>query len=249
MTKWIKDWFGSEYYCMLYKHRDSDEAEKFLNNLIALLRLSPDSKILDCGCGKGRHSIHLSKKGFRVTGIDISEKNISDARLTASVQKKKDKNKNLSFRVHDMRNLFKADYYDAALNLFTSFGYFDEDSENEKEIKSIAAALKKNGWLVLDFMNTEKEIKGLIPSEKLFMGGIGFEVKRFVKNNCIIKEISVSDKGKKYLFSEKVKTYKRTELENFFNQNNLEVVHLLGDYQLNPFNETTSKRLIIIGKK
>jgi len=48
---------------------------------------------------------------------------------------------------------------------------------------------------------------------------------------------------------EKVKAYKQAELENFFTQNKLEVVHLLGDYQMNPFDEKKSERLILIGKK
>lgn len=241
MTNWIQDWFGSEYYCMLYKHRDAEEAKLFLNNLIALLKLSPGEKILDCGCGRGRHSVCLSKKGFQVTGIDISEKNISDA--------KQEENENLSFRIHDMRNILYENHYDAALNLFTSFGYFENDSENNKVIQSTACSLKKNGWLVLDYMNAEKEMKELIPSEKIVMRGITFQTRRFVENNFIIKEISVSDSEKKCSFRERVKTYKRSELENFFSENKLEVVHLLGDYHLNPFDQSTSKRLIIIGRK
>ena len=241
MTGQIEDWFSSDYYSLLYQHRDCEEAKLFIDNLIALLKIPSGSSILDCGCGKGRHSIYLSEKGFEVTGIDISKKNIADA--------KKEVKENLSFHVHDMRNLFRKNRYDAALNLFTSFGYFENDSENNKAIKSICGALKKNGWFVLDFMNVEKEIKELIPAEKLMIDGINFEVTRFTENNFIVKEIFVSDKGKKYLFRERVKTYKRAALENFFNQNKLKAVHLFGNYHLNPFHETTSKRLIIIGRK
>lgn len=255
MTRWIEDWFGSDYYCMLYKHRGLDEAKLFLDNLVSLLHLPVQSKILDCGCGKGRHSIYLAEKGFEVTGIDISEKNIAAASLTKikstveAGQIKKQEKKNLNFYTHDMRNLFRLNYYDVALSLFTSFGYFQEDSENNKAIKSIASSLKKNGWFVLDFMNAEKEIKKIVAEEVFQMSEINFKVKRFIEGDFIIKEISVTDNEKIYSFSERVKTYTRKYLENFFIQNKLEVVHLFGDYTLTSFNEITSERLILIGRK
>lgn len=241
MTKWMGDWFGSEYYSLLYKHRDCDEAKLFLDNLFAFLKIPSNMSILDCGCGKGRHSIYLNEKGFDVTGIDISEKSILEA--------KKSEKENLIFYVHDMRNLFRINYYDVALNLFTSFGYFENDHENDKAIKSIASALKKNGWFVLDFMNAAKEIKGLIPQEKCKIEDVTFEIKRYTDQNFIIKEIIVSDNGTTYSYREKVKSYRRKDLEIFFLQNKLEIVHLFGDYNLSPFHEETSERLILIGKK
>jgi len=241
MTNWIQDWFGSDYYCMLYKHRDAEEAKLFLDNLIALLKLSPGEKILDCGCGRGRHSVYLAKKGFDVTGIDISEKNISEA--------KKSEKKKLAFYIHDKRNPFRISYYDAALSLFTSFGYFESDDENNKAMQSMTSSLKKGGWLVLDFMNSSKEIKELVPNEKTEYNRIKFEMKRKKHKGCILKEILVNDSGKTFSYFEKVKAYSQKDLENFFIQNGLEVIHLLGDYHLNKFSEAKSERLILIGKK
>ncbi len=241
MTRWIEDWFGSEYYALLYKHRDCEEAKLFLDNLISLLKLPAKSKILDCGCGRGRHSIYLCEKGFDVTGIDLSEKNIQSV--------KDSERKNLAFYTYDIREIFRINYYDVSLSLFTSFGYFENDYENNKMIKSISSSLKKGGLFVLDFMNANKKRQELVCDETTNADGINFSIKRFTENNFIIKEISVSDKDKNYLFIEKVKAYKQAELENFFTQNKLEVVHLLGDYQMNPFDGKKSERLILIGKK
>lgn len=241
MTQWIEDWFGSEYYSLLYKHRDCGEAKLFLDNLFAFLKIPSRSSVLDCGCGKGRHSVYLNEKGFKVTGIDISEKSILEA--------KKNERENLTFYVHDMRNLFRINYYDVALNLFTSFGYFEKDHENDKAIKSIASAIKKQGWFVLDFMNAEREIKGLIPEEKCQLNRIDFKIKRYTEKNFIIKEIMVTDKGKTYPYRECVKAYDQKDLEAFFIQNKMEIVHLFGDYNLAPFNKTMSERLILIGRK
>jgi SAM-dependent methyltransferase len=241
MTAWIEDWFGSKYYSMLYKHRDCNEAKLLIDNIIKLLNIPPNSRIMDCGCGKGRHSFYLNEKGFDVTGLDISEPNIMES-------KKKEKN-NLAFFTHDMRNLFRINYYDVALSLFTSFGYFDKDSENNKVIKSTSGALKTNGWFVLDFMNVEKEAQNLPPEEKTEIDGATFNIKRSIRNNCIVKEIHIADNSKIFSFRENVKAYKRKDLEDFFIKNKLEVVYLFGNYDLDPFNESTSERLILIGKK
>ena len=241
MTAWIEDWFGSEYYALLYKHRDCDEAKLFLDNLISFLNLPSSSKILDCGCGRGRHSIYLSEKGFVVTGIDLSEKNIQ------SIQKAE--TKNLTFYTHDIRNLFRINYYDVVLNLFTSFGYFERDTENNKAIKSMSSSLKKDGLLVLDYLNVRKGIQNLVPESSFTCDNIQFSIKRFIEGNSIVKEIEVTDKGKKHLFAEKVRAYDKSELEKLFEANKLKVVHLLGDYELNPFDEKKSERLILIARK
>ena len=241
MTKWIEDWFGSDYYSLLYKHRDEKEAEQFLSNLITFLKIPSGSSILDCGCGRGRHAVYLSKRGFEVTGLDISEKSILCA--------KKHEHKNLAFHKHDLRDPFKINHYDIALNLFTSFGYFENESDNHLVIKTISSSLKKEGWFVLDFMNAEKEIKELVPDQKCKTESVSYNVKRFLQKNCIVKEISVTDKGMTHLFRERVQAYKQTDLENFFHQNQLEVVHLLGNYNLSSFDKTGSERLILIGRK
>ena len=105
--EWFKNWFNSPYYHILYKERDSYEAEYFIDNLIIYLKIAENSKIIDIACGKGRHSIYLEQKKMKVTGIDLSQKSINHA--------KKFENDNLFFFKHDMRKEFK-DIYDAALN-------------------------------------------------------------------------------------------------------------------------------------
>ena len=240
MTKWIEDWFGSDYYSLLYRHRDEEEAKQFIDNLIGFLNIPSGSNILDCGCGRGRHSVHLSKRDFEGTGLDISKKSISCA--------KKQEKKNLTFHEHDLRNIFKTNHYDAALSLFTSFGYFENESDNDKVIKTISSSLKKHGWFVLDFMNAEKEIKELVANQQCKADNVLYDVQRSLQNNCIVKEITVTDKGEKQFFREQVKAYKQSDLENFFGKNHLEIVHLLGDYSLSSFDKIKSERLILIGR-
>ncbi len=67
---WYKDWFNSDYYHLLYQHRDEDEATRFITKLIEYLKPAAGSTMLDVACGKGRHSKALAEMGYDVTGMD-----------------------------------------------------------------------------------------------------------------------------------------------------------------------------------
>src|SRR5437763_1474337 len=92
---WYEEWFGTKYYKLLYRNRSEAEAQIFLDMLIGYLHLPKGSRILDLGCGRGRHSIYLASKGYNVTGIDIVPSNINYASLYEAP--------NLRFIEHDMR--------------------------------------------------------------------------------------------------------------------------------------------------
>ena len=83
-TEWYLDWFNSPFYHLLYKERDLSEATYFMNNLINKLQIDKNSSILDLACGRGRYSLYLSNIGHKVTGIDISKENISEAKKNES---------------------------------------------------------------------------------------------------------------------------------------------------------------------
>lgn len=240
MADWIESWFGSEYYEQLYKHRNKEEAALFLGKLIPYLKLNHPAKILDCGCGKGRHSLFLAAMGFEVTGIDLCRNNI--------LELKKHESQNIKFFIHDARNIFRVNYYDIALCLFTSFGYYEADSENNKVLRTLFYALKRKGILVLDYMNTTREIDNIIPYSEFSCGNVLFSIKRSYSGNRIHKQIEINDNGKKY-FSESVRTYSKHELLNLLYANHFKVVDLFGDYELNPYDEHKSQRMIFIAEK
>ena len=238
---WFEDWFDSPYYHLLYKSRNYPEAESFIDNLLAVLKPTKDSKFLDLGCGKGRHSIYLNKKGFDATGIDLALNSINCA--------KQSENDHLHFYVHDMRKLFRTNYFDVVLNLFTSFGYFENNRDDSATINAVYKSLKPEGIFVLDFMNAKKVIKILPMQEVKTIEGIEFRINKSVEQNFIVKKIQFSDKGKEYNFYECVKALTLKDLEKYFSANKLKIVNLAGNYQLEEFNEATSDRLIIIAKK
>lgn len=235
--EWFSTWFDTQYYHQLYNNRDFSEAENFMTNLIEHLELRTNSSILDLACGKGRHSIFLNNKGFNVKGVDLSEQSIKHA--------KQFENDKLKFAVHDMRDNMN-EKFDAVFNLFTSFGYFEEEVDDIAVLETIKNSMKNNSITVIDFMNAEKVVNNLVESEIQKRDNIEFKINRFVKNNIINKNIKFSDNGVDYNFTEKVKAIRLDHFENYFAKVGLKLKESFGNYNLEKFNPKTSDRLIMI---
>lgn len=236
---WYASWFDTPYYHILYKDRDYDEAQAFMDNLTHYLNLPEESKILDLACGKGRHSIYLNQLGYEVTGADLSENSINEA--------SKSSNEKLHFVKHDMRISFE-EKFDAIFNLFTSFGYFEDDADNLTTLKAIRDSLTEYGFAVIDFMNVDFVLENLIPEETKTVDGIDFYIKRYEKENHIYKEISFSDKGKDYYFTEKVQALRLADFEKMMDEAGIYLLDVFGDYKLRKFYKAQSERLILIFK-
>ncbi len=238
---WFADWFDSKYYHILYKNRDEKEAEFFIKNLSNYLCLKKGSKIIDIACGKGRHATFLNSLGFNVVGVDLSPNSITTA--------KQNENNSLKFAVHDMRKEYKKGYFDVATNLFTSFGYFDKDEDEQKAINAMAGNLTKEGLLIIDFMNVKKVIANLVKQEQKEINGIIFDINRKLENNYIIKDIAINDKEIKQEYQEKVKAITLSDFSHFITNAGLKIIDIFGNYKLEDFNAQTSDRLILICKK
>jgi SAM-dependent methyltransferase len=145
-TIWFKHWFNSSFYHKLYSSRDEKEAANFIDELLTMLQPVPNAKMLDLGCGSGRHSKYLAVKGYDVTGLDLAPSSIRDAKTKETAS--------LRFYRHDMRMAFGVNHFDYVFNFFTSFGYFKTDKENDKVICNIAASLKPGGIFVMDYINS-----------------------------------------------------------------------------------------------
>ncbi|WP_338733612.1 class I SAM-dependent methyltransferase [Mangrovimonas cancribranchiae] len=236
-TQWYASWFDTPYYHILYKDRNYKEAELFMNNLTAYLNLPEQGYILDLACGKGRHSIFLNSLGYNVVGADLSEQSIAYA--------KQFENESLKFKVHDMSCPF-GQKFDAVFNLFTSFGYFEDDNDNLKTIKAIKENLKPHGFGVIDFMNVNYVLDNLTPESTKTVDDITFNLKRFYKDYHLYKTISFHDNGQDFKFEERVKALHLHDFESFFNEAGIYLLDVFGDYNLNKFNPKTSERLIMI---
>ncbi|MCG2431927.1 class I SAM-dependent methyltransferase [Aequorivita xiaoshiensis] len=236
-NNWYASWFNTPYYHILYKDRDHREAALFMNTLTNYLKLKENDSILDLACGKGRHSKYLYRQGFNVTGVDLSEESIAYAKQYEKPR--------LQFEVHDMCLPFPKKF-DAVFNLYTSFGYFEKEEDNLRTIKAIKSELKPNGYGVIDFLNVELAIKKLVPSEKKEVGGILFDIEKYVEDGYIIKNIRFNDEGDDYCFTERVKALRLEGFKDYFEKAGVTLKAVFGDYKLNKFDENTSERLILI---
>lgn len=237
--KWYASWFDTPYYHILYKERNYREAQLFMDNLTHYLNLPEKAKVLDLACGKGRHSIYLNQLGFDVIGADLSENSIAIA--------SKNSNESLHFQVHDMREPFE-EKFDAIFNLFTSFGYFENDDDNLKTLIAMKESLSEYGFGVIDFMNVNQVIANLVPEEVKTVEGIDFHIKRYYIDDHIYKEIDFEDKGETFHFVEKVRALTLHNFVELMDQAGIYLLEVFGDYKLKKFHKTESERLILFFK-
>lgn len=243
MTKehnhWYTSWFDTPFYHILYKERNDEEAKLFIDNITNYLNIPKKAKVLDLACGKGRHSKYLNSLDYDVTGVDLSSNSIEYANQFA--------NDTLRFKVHNMANPV-GESYEAIFNLFTSFGYFDNEEDNLNTIKAIKSGLDDFGFGVIDFMNVDFIIKHLIEHEVKTVDGIEFHIHRFVENGFIKKNIDFNFKNKNYHFQEAVKALSLKQFEDLFNEAGVHLIEILGNYKLQKFDLEKSERLIMIFK-
>lgn len=237
---WYTSWFNTPYYHILYRDRGYDEAQTFMSNLLHYLNLDKHAHILDLACGKGRHSIYLNRMGYEVTGLDLSEESINYA--------KQYENDSLHFAVHDMSEPYQQKF-DAIFNLFTSFGYFENEADHLNTIKSIAANLKDQAVGVIDFMNSKYVVDNLVSADEKLIDGILFKMSRQLKNDYIIKDIKFDVDSKSYHYQERVKAFTLDDFKNMFKASRLKLINVFGDYKLSPYDENSSDRLIMIFMK
>jgi SAM-dependent methyltransferase len=239
---WFKNWFDSSFYHQLYAHRSEKEAAHFIDNLIPILQPKEDAKMLDLGCGAGRHSKHLATKGFHVTGLDLAKSSIQQA--------SRFERPNLQFFQHDMRIPFGKNYFDFAFSFFTSFGYFDSDAENRQVINNIAQSLKPGGVVMMDYLNANYASKGLMGNETKEIDGIVYHITRWMDNQHFYKKIAIElQSGKPFEYSERVAKLHISDFESMFSDHGLKLLDIYGDYEMNEFVLSSSPRLIMIAEK
>ena len=236
----MENWFNTKYYHILYNNRDEQEAQLFLNILLAKIKPSKTDKFLDIACGNGRHSHYINSLGFEVQGIDNADQNIALANEKS--------NENCCFEVFDMRKTYKKQHFDFCLNLFTSFGYFDNEQDNQFAFDAMAENLKPGGKLIFDFMNAKKVIANLVSSEIKKVEEIDFHINRNFDSKFINKKISFND-GIDYSYKEKVRALFLNDISDLMQKSGLKIINIWGDYELNDFDVINSNRLIILAQK
>lgn len=239
---WYEKCFGQDYM-LVYKHRDTAGAYEEVRAMIDWLDLPSGATVLDLCCGTGRHSMALADFGFRVTGVDLSEVLLAEARS-------RDTSGRVCWVQGDMRAIPAEGPFDAVVNLFTSFGYFRSDEENGRVLREMARVLRPRGQFIVDYLNPVYVKANLVPHSVRTEGDVVIEEIRDVEDGFVTKRIAVSEPGKPVrTYVEQVKCYEQEQLEEMAASAGLRIRRILGGYDGSDYDRSRSPRFILTGWK
>ena len=244
MTEWFEQWFGEEYHA-LYPHRDADDARRAVALVRRVAPWQAEDRVLDLACGPGRHAAELERLGARVVGFDLSRAMLRRAR--ERTRREGGGEPATALVRGDMRALpFRAGSFRVAVNLFTSFGYFREDTEHRLVLGQGAAALAPGGRFVLDYLNADQVRRSLKTSEERRAGQDAVRITRRIgpDGRYVIKEIELRDEGRS--FQERVRLYGADELAALLAEAGFAVEARFGDYGGEPPG-ADAPRVILVG--
>lgn len=244
-----RPWFETifdERYPELFGPLEED-AEAEVEGILRFLSLPARAAVEDLGCGRGRHAIRMARRGYRVTGVDISEFMLRVARRNAERE-----GVEVEWVKEDMRTFCRHGAFDLALSLFTSFGYFD-DAENQKVLNNIGRSLKEGGRLLLDLRNAGKGLSRLadldkaieVPAGRLRMSA------RFDRRTMRAKVEHTLDRSDGIRISSAfdVRIYSMEELLEMLRNAGMEVIDFYGSLTGEPFTDESTRMVTLAVKE
>ena len=242
--EWFERWFGEEYL-LVYEHRNIKEAEHEVHAIKKFLALKENDLILDLCCGPGRHDSFFGRMGYRIYGIDFSMPMLKIASEAIPMDKKYPR-----YIRGDVRMLpFGNEVFDVVLNLFTSFGYFDDD-DNFDLIRSISRILKPGGHFLIDYLNPEKVMSEFVEKTIKEKEGIKIIEERRLDHDThrVEKTILLNWDNNSQTFHESVRLYKLEEMLSMIESAGLETKNVFGSMDGKPHGKS-SERMIVLGSK
>jgi SAM-dependent methyltransferase len=244
---WYEDWFESDAYELVYNERDLEEAEQLADLIERAAEPPVRAEMLDVGCGRGRHTRVLARRGYRVTGLDLSARAIEVARWRAEAEGLR-LGIDVRFLQADMRLAHFQERFDGVVNLFTSFGYFVDEADHADAISAMAAALRPGGFLVQDFLNVPYVENHLVARDERTLGDVSVIQQRSIANGRVVKDITLEKNGERHVFQESVRLLERSDFERYYAAAGLELEQVFGDYEGGEHG-SDSPRLILIARK
>lgn len=236
MTEWFEEWFGEEYL-QLYPHRDAAEADRAVALILERVRFQAGWRVLDVACGAGRHARAFEAAGSRCVGVDLSAALLRVARNVTRAPLVRADMRALPIRPRSM---------DLTVNLFTSFGYFEHDTEHAGALGEMVGTVRPGGWFVIDFLNARAVRASLVAHETRRLDGGNVEVERAVSPDGRYVCKSIRTPGGRR-FTERVRLFGAGEIETMLAASGITVRERLGDYDATPL-LPHSPRTILLGQ-
>lgn len=242
---WFVKAFGADYL-KVYAHRDERDARRAVRCCIAELGLDATTSTLDLCCGAGRHLKFLLEAGIPALGLDLSQ-DLLDQAVRDGIPED-------LLTQGDARELPYADAgFDRVVNLFTSFGYFDDPAENQRQINEIARVLKRDGMVLIDHINPLVLRESLRPVTTEERDGITIHSRRRIDEQAgrVRKQVEITfADGRVLEYEESVALFTQADFKRMLSRAGLTWLRSLGDFAGEPeFDPATSARQVVIARK
>ena len=256
--KYREEWFNDDdfwekYTPIIFNESRLAEVPEVADGVTRLARFDlykrkkqkPGPSVLDLCCGPGRISLELSRRGFAVTGVDITEKYLETARKIASREKLE-----IDFIQKDVRNYKKKNIFDLAVNLYNSFGYFADPEDDLYLACNAFQSLKEGGSFIIDVMGKEIAVRDYTEADWFEIAGYTF----LTESNPVDSYGSMWNRWvliKDGERREKIyiqRLYAASELRSLLLKAGFTSVEMYGNWDESPYDEK-AQTLIAVGRK
>ena len=246
-TPWYETFFGEDYLRLYEPILTPERTQREVDGIVNLLALPQGSSILDLCCGHGRHAIPMAQRGYKVTGQDLSEVFLHEAEKEALA-----KGVQVNWLHGDMRNIPFENEFDAVINIFTAFGYLENQDEDQQVLEQVYKALKPGGLFLLETLHREGLMRHFSPNmiEHYPEGLIVLEERNFdlLTSRSKVKITMIYPDGRQKEYGHAARVYTLTELAQMLTKVGLQVKAYYGRWDGSELT-IDSFRLILLAQK
>lgn len=239
------DAFWETWESAMFSHRRWEVTPVEVDGIVSLLNIQPGLRVLDLCCGPGRHSLELTRRGFHVTGVDRTQHYLDGA-----IEQAEKEDLDVEFVQEDMRTFCRPDTYDAVVNLFTSFGYFEDPEEDRRVAVNVYRSLKSGGLFLMDTMG--KEVLARVFQEREWHevdGIIVLQERKVSRNWGWMWNRWIMLKGNERIETElSHRLYAATEIVSLLKDCGFTSVDVYGDYNGSPYDHN-ARRMVAVARK
>ena len=243
---WYQNFFREDYSRIYAPFLPQKRSEQDVADILTILTPHPQSRILDLCCGQGRHAVPLAKAGYQVTGLDLSTQLLAQAIEAAGRE-----GTEVEWIQSDMRQIPYTQAFDAVINIFTSFGYLENEAEDQQVLEQVANSLKPGGLFLLETVYQPKVLRAYSPHGIIrYPDGMIVLEERQIDLVSSRNEVSITllypdgTRGEQY---QSMRIYTLTELTRMLGYAGLEVREYYGGLDRSPL--SLDSRLVILSQR
>lgn len=214
-----------------------DKAMEEVDKILELIDVDSGSKILDMPCGIGRHSRILERKGFEVVGVDKTEDYVKDA---------DERTDQAEIVRGDMKDFRREGEFDAVINWWNSFGYFEEKKDDVRMLENINASLVEEGVLLMDVWSKELTAKSNLDQRWNRQNELLHLEEHEIKEDW--KKVETTwikvEEGKVREYTWEKRLYSAAELEQLLQKAGFSKIKFYGDLEASEYNLEADRMIV-----